>query len=280
MNRNGCSTMALAGTLALAAISLPTHAASYDILIGASGRQLTTSFFAHGALPPGGGFATDFASGQNLYPTDFGDFGGGPRATNDPGFQSFAGTLDPGAIVSIQGIGSLEYWAPATQAWSAPAGGELLRLHGAVPTDIALAYTFCQSGGPLCDRALAEQYPFYAAGTVFSASGISGPNPAIVDDADSQGAFHAHLDWFIENPGGTPAPGAYLVTFAIVADGYQASEPVKVLFNYGLTEAQYLLAFDSRVQPVPEPPAVGLMLAGLGFLMLWLRRRAPAAGIA
>lgn len=261
--------------LALTAVlvaPLTGHAFSYDVRVGVSGGQLTTGFHAHGSLPPGGGFANDSVTGQNLYPTDFGDFSGGPSATNDPGFQSFAGTLAPGTIVSIQGIGSLEYWTPANQTWAAPSNGELIRMHGAIPTDIALAHTFCQSGGMLCDPALAARYPFYAQGTHYSANGISGPNPAIIDDADSQGAFHAHLDWFIENPNGTPAPGAYLATFALVADGYLASEPVKVLFNYGLTDGQYMLAFESRIQPVPEPSAAALMLAGLMFLGLWVRR--------
>jgi hypothetical protein len=254
------------------ALPLAGRAASYDILVGEAGRQLSAGFFVHGSLPPSTGFATDRLTGQPLFPANFGDFAGGPQATNDPGFQSFAGTLAPGTIVSVQGIGTLEYWNPSSLSWTAPPGGEEVRLHGAVPTDIAVAYTFCQSGGPLCDAGLAAQYPFYAQGTAFSASGVSGPNPAIVDDADANGAFHAHLDWFIERPDSmAPAAGAYLVTFALVADGYQASHPVKAIFNHGLSDTQYQLAFASRIQPVPEPSGMLLMLAGLAFLAAWFR---------
>lgn len=257
----------------VAALPLAGRAASYDIQVGAAGQQLTTGFFAHGSLPPGTGFATDWLTGQPLFPADLGDFAGGPWATHDPGFQSFAGALAPGTIVSAQGTGTLEYWSPSSLSWVAPSGGEEIRLHGAVPTDIALAYTFCQSGGPLCDASLAAQYPFYAQGTAFSASGVSGPNPAIIDDADADGAFHAHLDWFIERPGSmAPAAGAYLVTFSLVADGYQASHPVKAVFNHGLADAQYQLALASRIQPVPEPSGVLLMLTGLAFLAAWFRR--------
>jgi len=263
------------GILLLSAFVTPLtgHTASYDILVGAAGERLTTEFFAHGNLPQGTGFADDFLSGQHLYPVNFGDFGGGPLATNDPGFRSLAGTLLPGTIISVQGTGNLEYWTPENQTWTTPSSGELIRVYGAVPTDIALAYTFCQSGGLLCDPALAAQYPFYAQGTVFSANGIAGPNPTIIDNTDTQGALHAHLDWFIENSGAAPATGAYLLTFALMADGYLASDPIKVLFNYGLTDAQYQLAFDSRIAPIPEPSAAALMLAGLTLLTFWYRRR-------
>ncbi|MBA4144027.1 MAG: PEP-CTERM sorting domain-containing protein [Nitrosospira sp.] len=271
------SGAALAAALA---VPLTGHSFSYDVLVGTASGQLTTGFLAHGGVPPGGGFAVDSITGQHLYPASFGDFAGGPRATNDPGFQGFTGTLPAGTIVSAQGMGYLEYWAPATPAWALPPSGEQVRLYGGIPTDISLAYVFCQTGGLLCDPALAAQYPSYAQGTAFSASGVSGPNPAIIDDADAAGAFHAHLDWFIEQPGGTPATGAYLVTFALVADGYRASEPAKILFNYGLTDAQYQAAFDARVfsvtPPIPEPPAVLLMLAGIAFLTVWCRRSRTA----
>lgn len=259
--------------LAIVAVApLTAYSASYDILVGVADRRLTAGFFAHGSFPPGTEFATDRLTGQPLFPADFGDFAGGLQATNDPGFQSFAGTLAPGTIVSVQGIGALEYWNPSSLSWTAPSGGEQIRLHGAVPTDIAVAYAFCQSGGLLCDPGLAAQYPFYAQGTAFSANGVSGPNPTIIDDADASGAFHAHLDWFIERPANlAPTTGAYLVTFSLVADGYLASDPVKTIFNYGLSDAQYQLAFASRIQPVPEPSRMLLMLAGLAFLVAWVR---------
>jgi len=261
------------------AASATTHAQTYDVLVGNSGGRLNAGFFSHGGAPPAGGFGVDFLTGQNLYPANFGDFAGGASKTNDPGFQGFAGSLTPGSLLYARGVGNLQYWSPGATAWSAAPAGALVRLDGAVPTDIVTAYLFCQTGDEfLCDPALAAQYPQYEAGTRFSGTGVSGPNPAIIDDASGNGSFHAHLDWAIENPAGLPASvsGAYLLTLQLESPGYQSSTPFKLLFNYGLNNTQFQQAFDSRVlaplAPVPEPSSLAMMLAGLGLFAAWRGR--------
>jgi hypothetical protein len=275
-------------TIAAVAALLPGVAAGalYDVLVGTSagpvpGSRLTIGFFAHGGAPIGGGFSTDVITGYKLFPADFGDFAGGPRATDDPGFQAFAGTFGAGELVSARGLGGLQYWAPGTAQWSAPPAGEAVRLFGAVPTDIAVAHIFCQTGDPfLCDPGLAALYPFYAQGTAFSAAGVTGPNPTIIDAASGAGSFHAHLDWFIEQPGGSPSTGAYLLNLQLTAaPKYLDSEPFSIIFNYGLTPAQFQTALLSRtelpvvVPEIPEPASAATLLAGLALLAVVARLR-------
>ncbi len=262
------------------AVILPGTAAGalYDVLVGTSagpvaGSRLTVGFFAHGGMPPGGGFATDVITGYKLFPADFGDFAGGPRATDDPGFQALPGTFAAGELVSARGVGPLQFWSPAGGNWSTPPAGEAVRLFGAVPTDVAVAHIFCQSGDPfLCDPGLAALYPFYAQGTAFSGGGVTGPNPAIIDAASASGSFHAHLDWFIERAAGSPSFGAYLLTLQLTAaTKYLDSEPFSILFNYGLTPGEFQAAMLTRTQlsvvpEIPEPASAVLLLAGLAVM--------------
>jgi hypothetical protein len=259
---------ALLACLALGGAPGPARA-GYDVLVGVTGAQLTVGFLAHGGTPPAGGFGIVHATGQSLYTADFGDFAGGPRKTDAPGFQGYAGALPAGTLVSARGLGALQVWRPAAPAWSAPAG-EVIRLDGAVPTDIVTAYLFCQIGDEfLCNPTLAAQFALYENGTRFSAAGVAGPNPALIDDAAGNGSFHAHLDWSIEKPGGTPATGAYLIGLRMTAPGYAESAPFALLFNYGLTAPQFQGAYDSLTiapLPVPEPGMWALLAAGLAVV--------------
>ncbi|MCV4633413.1 PEP-CTERM sorting domain-containing protein, partial [Escherichia coli] len=54
---------------------------------------------------------------------------------------------------------------------------------------------------------------------------------------------------------------------------YEDSEPFHIVFNYGLSQAQYDAAFLSRVTPaVPEPSSATILALGLGLLALARRR--------
>jgi MYXO-CTERM domain-containing protein len=266
-------------SIALACIAITAQAATFDILVGSSSGRLTSGYYLHGSAPPAGGFSVDHLTGENLFPANFGDFAGGASKTNDPGFQGFAGAISPGALLYVRGVGSLQYWSPATPVWTAAPSASVLRLDGGVPTDIATAYLFCQIGDDfLCNPTLASQFGQYEAGTRFTGAGIAGPNPAIVDEASPSGSFHAHLDWSMENQNGTAASihGAYLVTLRLASPSYQDSAPLKILFNYGLSSTEFQQAYDSRVMaPVPEVPTYALLAAGLGLITMLRRRRHP-----
>lgn len=269
---------------------------SFDVLVGAQGNLLTVGFYSHAGGVTPAGLAVDYLSGQKLFRANFGDLAGGPRATDDPGFRALPGTFRPGSLLQARGLGALEYWSPASRGWGAAPAGESIRLFGAVPTDIAVAHLFCASGDPfLCDPGLAAQYPLYEAGTAFTSSGVSGPNPAIIDETNGAGVLHAHLDWFLERAGGAPAEGAYMITLGLVAPGtgYLDSEAFKILFNYGLPADEYARAVASRIvapivdpSPTPQVPGVSAPVAvvpvpgsavlfATGLLGLgWARRRA------
>lgn len=236
---------------------------------------------AYGDLP----FASlpiDQATGHYIFPGDFGDFEGGPRATDDPGFQAFAGALSGASsardLIGFEAIGGLAYWDPATGAWGDAADDVGIRLYGAVPPAVADAYLLYQLNPALAPAGAVSAYQRYESGTLFTADGVVGPARAAIDDASSSGAFHAHLDWFIE--GAAPA-GAYLLSLRLT-DGqdiggrgrYVDSDPFYVLFNYGLSSAQYQTAFASRLMaPVPEPGSWAMMGAGLAVLAWRTRRR-------
>lgn len=266
--RSGAVRVAVAALTGLCALPAAAQG-SFDILVGQGGGALTVDFYSHGGAPPGGASLVDLATGQKLFTADFGDFPGGPRSTDDPGFQAFAGTLPPGALVYARGLGSLSFWAPSSGGWTAPPGGESIRLFGGVPTDVAIAYLFCQSGDEfLCDPGLAAQYPFYEQGTAFGAGSVTGPNPTIIDEATSGGGFHAHLDWFLEAPG-TPSTGAFLLGLQLTMNGGALgdSAPFLILFNHGLPAAQFQQAVFSRTQPPALPPAPAIPEPSLGVLL-------------
>lgn len=94
-----------------------------------------------------------------------------------------------------------------------------------------------------------------------------------IGTTDSEGGLHAHVDWFLD---GAPAnPTAFLMEIEILADGYETSEPLPVLFNYGMDEE----AFEDAVYAVaeayniPEPGTAVLMGLGLTAVLAGRRRR-------
>ena len=269
------------GLLMLHAVS--AHAIHFDVSISldngpVAGSQLIAGAF--GDLP----FDTqpfDHLTGHALFPGDFGDFEGGPKSTDDPGFQAFAGALSGSAgardYIGFRALGTLQQWTSATATWTTADSGVGVRLFGAVPPAVANAYLQSLVNPRLAPPGAAAAFNLYSAGTLFTGSGITGPVTATIDDAGSNGAFHAHLDWYIE---GAAASGAYMVTLQLTDDAsiggrglYVDSDPFQVVFNYGLSAAQYETAFLARaLAPVPEPAAWMAMLAGLCLCAAAARR--------
>lgn len=219
-----------------------------------AGARITTDF--HGDLDLAGLLPIDGETGNKIYPAYFGDLEGGPYLTDDPGFQAFAGTFTPGEIVSFRALGTLRWWNPATGRWGPAPQGVEVALFGNIPPEV-------EFGHDTDPATWAEQYAFYAGGTRFSAAGISGPLAAVIDDAKAQGRFHAHLDWRITAPAGAvPTVGAYMVTLQFWSSAqsmgqlkYQASVPVQVIFERGISEDQMRAAIQARI--LAAPPAVG-----------------------
>ena len=258
------------------------HAIHFDVAIGldkgtVAGSKITIGVY--GDLPFQQ-LPVDAYTGYALFPGDFGDFEGGPKSTDDPGFQAFAGSLSGAAgardYIGFKALGSLQQWDAATGEWSAADSGVGIRLYGAVPPAVANAYLQSLINPRLAPPTALADFNLYSAGTLFTGAGIVGPTSATIDDAGSNGAFHAHLDWYIE---GAAPYGAYMVTLQLTDAAsiggrgrYLDSDPFQVVFNYGLSSEQYETAFLSRINlpsvvepnlPVPEPAGWAMLVAGL-----------------
>lgn len=235
------------------------HAVHFDVEIrvdrsAPAGNRLSTAFY--GDIDLGGALPIDAQTGFKIYPGYFGDLEGGPYLTDDPGFQAFAGALSAGDLIHFRALGTLAWWNPVTGRWGPAPAGVSVTLFGGIPNEVIVGYTENPS-------AWRDEYVFHEAGTRFTAAGIEGPLTALIDDARSNGAFHAHLDWKIQAAQGVPAVGAYLVTIEIWSptlvggrQKYLPAEPVHVVFERGISESQMRQAIQARISPpVDAPPA-------------------------
>lgn len=240
-----------AAAVAAAALSFQALAVHFDVELRTvpgpvAGARITTDFF--GDLGLADALPIDGETGHRIYPGYFGDLQGGPFLTDDPGFQAFPGTFLRDELVSFRALGTLRYWNPQTLRWSAAPQGVEVILFGNIPIEVEIGF----DSDPAAWR---EQYEFHRGGTRFGAYGIGGPLTAIIDAARRRGEFHAHLDWKIVAPGGAVPPvGAYMVSLQLwsptLAGGvpkYLPSEPVQILFERGISEAQLAQALRSRI---------------------------------
>lgn len=271
-----------AGLLALLTLPGPAMAVHYDVEIRTSagpvaGSRIVTDFY--GDLDLAGKLPIDALTGYKIYPGYFDDLEGGPNLTDDPGFQAFPGTFVPGEEIHFRALGMLEYWDPSAAAWTDASAGSAIKLYGGIPNDVALNYLL----NPF-DPAAGAAYAYWADGTRFAAAGVTGPASAVIDDAKSNGAFHAHLDWELANA--SPA-GVYLVTLQLwspaQANGmakYLDSDPFMIVFkSAGVADSVLADALDARLAaPVPEPGAWAMLALGLP-LVGWLAKRRRYAGV-
>jgi len=214
-------------------------------------------------------------TGALIFPTWFSDRtrqGAATTSTDNPGFQSFAGSFLHLEEIQFRALGSLSGWTPVGSGWSAAAAAASVRLSGGMPDEIALDRFF----NPTPEVIAA--YEFYEGGTRFSGTGITGPTVAPIGLASASGGFHDHWDWFLEGAA-RATPGAYLVEVQIISSvlvggsaKYVDSDPFHVLFNNRLTNEQFNTALLSLTTPVPEPDTWALMLGGVGLLAFAARR--------
>ena len=214
-----------AGTLLLALFARPTYGFHLDVVVGASGGTLTAGFCAAAAagcdglaviteigLPPGT-IPLHGATGQPIFVTDFGDFAGGPFATDNPGFFAGAGALPANLLLRYEITGFLQYWDPALATWGrATPNGERIRLAGG----------FAAEAGGSCGLLVC----FTPGSTVITTTGVSGAPSLIIDQTAANGSLHTHLDWFLELPSGTRAgaAGAYLLELRMARRSHGAFE--------------------------------------------------------
>lgn len=190
-------------------------------------------------------------TGQPILEGDLGEFSD-PPGTNDPGFEVEDGTFSEGDNLSANLIGSLMFW-DNTQWLSTTPNGEQFRI-------FTLAF----------DRD-DEQF-------VDDTGVLSGDNEVLVGTADPEGGIHDHIGFqLLDSSGGstgTIATGAYKIEMEVLSTngGFTNSDPFFLVFNNGLSEADFEAGVDALV---PEPTA--LAIAGVGGLVLLARRRAHRA---
>lgn len=278
-------------------LSLANSAAAFhlDISVWMENGAINTGFCRDTALGcdtlpvmtelglPADQLPTDYADGRKMFLTDFGDLPGGAYSTDDPGFQALSGWLPGDTLLQYRALESLQYWDPTQQAWTADIPDSTqIRLFGGLSAETVISTDTSHCGGLLiCIPKSVEETVYNEASTTFSEQGVGGAQSLIIDNTTSDGALHAHLDWFLEQNDGTEgaANGAYLVAMQVIADGYQDSVPFYILFNNGLSVADLTTAIQARTlpiqfqpAPVPLPPAFALFLAAL-FGLSWQRRR-------
>lgn len=272
MMKSSILALAMLGQVAFA-----QAAVHYDVRIDTSNGPVTGSKLEidfYGDFDLAGKLPVDSQTGHKVFSGYFDDLEGGPRMTDDPGFQSFSNTLLYGEQVHFRALGTLSYWDPNTGLWGDAASGATVTLYGGIPADVWINYMLNPG-----NATYAAQYNYYAGGTVYSADGIGGPQTAAIDAASRNGTFHSHLDWKLSDS--APA-GAYLLTLQIWSPAmengeqkYIDSDPFHVLFkSAGITQAQYDKAFNLRLAaPVPEPETWAMLGLGLGLLGWRLRKR-------
>ncbi|MCB5186615.1 PEP-CTERM sorting domain-containing protein [Methylobacillus caricis] len=267
-------TMLATVLLGYASLAQAVH---YDVRLGTSngamaGSKITIDFY--GDYDLAGKLPVDTKSGYKIFPGYFDDLEGGPRLTDDPGFQSFSNTFLYGEEVHFRALGSLSYWNPATSSWGEASAGSSVTLYGGIPVDAWLNYMLNPG-----NATYAAQYNYYAGGTVYTADGIGGPETALIDGASQNGTFHSHLDWKLSDS--APA-GAYMLTLQVwspaLVNGeqkYVDSDPFHVVFkSAGISQAQFDQAFEQRIAAaVPEADAWAMLLLGLGVIGTYGSRR-------
>lgn len=134
-----------------------------------------------------------------------------------------AGRLPANLLLRYQGLGSLRYWNPALEQWqSQTPNDERIRLFGGLDLQTVVSTDRSHCGGLLiCIPRTVTSTVATEGSTLFTDSGVQGALSLIVDNTAANGSLHAHLDWFLELPGGqrSGAAGAYLLELRLTADG-------------------------------------------------------------
>ena len=98
-------------------------------------------------------------------------------------------------------------------------------------------------------------------------------NDIYIGNTDSDGGLHAHVDWFLDNE--PTDPTAFLMEIEVFANGYETSDPLPVLFNFGMDEEGFESAVNTAaaIYNIPEPGTAMLMGLGLTAVLVGRRRR-------
>lgn len=206
----------------------------------------------------GGKINVGFGPEARVFEASIPTAGIGARQTSNPGMAADEPAegfiLNPNDWIGYNIHGPLFYWNGTAEA--AVAGTTTLFIDG-LGTDLTVSN---------------------ATGTSLS-SFVVGSERQLIGQAAGPGAqageFHSHVDWTLSN---TAPLGAYGVLMSLSTDepGIANSDIFGVMFNFGLTDAQFEAGVDhfvdTRNLAVPEPSSLALLFASSG-LVFWRRHR-------
>lgn len=273
-----------AGALCLAGLSQFAAAQHLDVKISTSngpvaGSKILVDVYGDIAwyLGQAGGLPIRYDTGTMIFPANFNDLPGGPFATDNPGFQTFRDQFVRDEELAFRAHGQLQYLPVGGTEWTAAAPGGGIRVMGSIPQDIVFDYVY--------NGVREAEYLFYEAGTLFTGAGVVGPTAAPIAGASAQGAFHYHMDWYLEGTARS-ARGFFLVEMSLYSTAVSGGQPkylesdrFHVIFRNDVSNDEFAAAMLTltqapvMAQPVPEPGTWALMAGGLGLLGAAARRR-------
>jgi hypothetical protein len=164
---------------------------------------------------------------SNFFETDFGDLGGGPYATDEPGVDVNVakGEFTPGNWLRFQPVGRLEFWNGSEWTTDVP-NGERVEVIDAL-------------GNPI----------------VFGVDGVS-DIPAIIGEIDNSGGLHTHLDFSVFDASNAlgGSVGAYRIQLRLFESQPNsdvsvsiATSPIAIVFNRGLEHEGFEKAASAAV---------------------------------
>ena len=206
----------------------------------------------------GGKIAVEFGDEGPVFEGDFPTEGIDLQFTGEPGFASELEEefgIGAGDQVVYNVLSDLMFWNDGFQ--DLPSGAQIRIVNRppspVVPDTVVGAGTGTQSGSftPALNR---------------------------IGEAESDGDFHADLDFLLEPNTGAADPsmyGAYgfMVSLTTDATDVMDSDPFAMVFNFGLEEEQFEMGVEAFASVVPEPASGFSMLMALVAGVPFLRRR-------
>lgn len=197
--------------------------------------------------------------GIPVFEGEFPESGFNERYTDDPGFASEVDEglgLNPNDIIAYNILDNLYYWDGTS--WSDPGLASITIANSGSVADTIVDGTSGYQGGSASD-----------------------PFANVIGQATTDGDFHSHLEFYLNED----APvGAYGLVLNLMTDeaGIGESGTFGILFNYGLEEEAFEAGVDSfagQIAGVPEPGmtlALGVLAAATATFG-WRRRRKQVA---
>lgn len=224
----------ISATLLLSTVNaFAQHTHEGDVLLGVQNNQIVTGLM-HDDGPefPVRVFGAEFGEDPNLP----------GNVSEEPGFDSAAGTFEAGTAIGFNFLGQLLEWNGASF----------------VPSQHTM--TFLKSVGP----------------DVFERTTTNGYVPGFTLDVEPDGEWHEHYGMRLNPASGNadPVTGVYALRLNLFSTGLglRTSPEFWFVFNYEDTEENHDNAIDYATTMVPEPATMLALAAGIAAISFRRKR--------